>query len=231
MITALCKYINRKSVDMRERASRKERFIVNTICFSIIAAALFAVFLRFVNSSIEPAALEISSHQAKQETIDIINRSASELITLKNSDYGDFASIVYDENGNIASIQTLTANVNMFQTELSERINDDLRSGLNKVIEVPVGSVSGVNLFSGKGPKLKVKVIPIGDVSTTLRSEFTSAGINQTRHRIIVDVSVDITTIMPLEKKTVIVDYEYVIAETVIVGKVPENFLNVPQNG
>ncbi len=214
---------------MRARKSNRDRdrVIVNIVCFSVIIVTLLVVCVGYVDKKIQPSLSTISSNKANQETVSILNDAINGFLTDSNMVYSNYVSILYDEKGSIASIETLTKNVNLTQSELSKRINDDLQTKLNKVIDVPLGTVSGMYIFSGRGPNLKIKIIPKGNVKTNLKSEFTPAGINQTRHRILIDITVQLLIVMPSKSEIAEISIDYVLAETIIVGDVPENYINM----
>lgn len=214
---------------MRARKSNRDRdrIIVNIVCFSVIIVTLFVACIGYVDKKIQPTLSTISSNKANQETVSILNDAINGFLTDSNMGYSNYVSILYDEKGSIASIETLTKNVNLTQSELSKRINDDLQTKLNKVIDVPLGTVSGMYIFSGRGPNLKIKIIPKGNVKTNLKSEFTPAGINQTRHRILIDITVQLLIVMPSKSEIAEISIDYVLAETIIVGDVPENYINM----
>ena len=92
---------------------------------------------------------------------------------------------------------------------------------------IPVGNLTGISILAGRGPEIRVKVIPIGSVQTELSSQFVSAGINQTQHRIIMEVTSNVDIILPSETVSTTVSVNVVIAETVIVGSVPDSYAEI----
>ncbi|NLK71123.1 MAG: sporulation protein YunB [Clostridiales bacterium] len=211
----------------RRASIDRDRVLINVLCYSIIIVALFVACIRYVDKKIQPALSVISVNKANQETVSILNDVITGFLDNTNMEYSNYVSILYDEKGNISSIETLTRNINYTQSELSNRINNNLQTKLNRVIDIPIGTVSGMYVFSGRGPNLKIKVIPKGNVRTNLKSEFTSAGINQTRHRILIEITVQLNIIMPSKSESAEITVDYVLAETIIVGAVPESYLNM----
>lgn len=216
--------------NMRARKANldMDRVFINILCFSVIIVTLFIACMKYLDKRIQPTLSVISTNKANQEAVIILNDAINDFLSDTNMGYSNYISILYDETGSISSIETLTKNVNLTQSELSKRINDNLQTKLNRVIDVPMGTVSGMYVFSGRGPNLKIKVIPKGIVKTNLKSEFTPAGINQTRHRILIDIGIQLQIIMPSKRESTEVSLSYVLAETIIVGDVPENYLNMP---
>jgi sporulation protein YunB len=105
-------------------------------------------------------------------------------------------------------------------------IQEELDALEDKKIEIPIGVLTGNSIFSAKGPRISIKVIPAGSVETDFRSEFISAGINQTKHRIYFLVKTKVSIVVPFTNKTTEVTTSIPIAETVIVGDVPQYYMN-----
>ncbi|MGN0622552.1 MAG: sporulation protein YunB, partial [Oscillospiraceae bacterium] len=156
--------------------------------------------------------------------------TATEVITqavdrqLENTD-DDYIDILRDPDGNITSVQINTQAVNQLQNNIKTSINDALSEIDDKELSVPLGTLSGITFFSGRGSDVTLKLHQVGAVDTEIISEFTSAGVNQTKHRISVVVTAEISAILPLHSTDITVCNEYLICETVIVGKVPEVYL------
>ena len=96
---------------------------------------------------------------------------------------------------------------------------------------MPVGSLTGISLFSGRGFSLPVEVVAVGSAHGDFQSQFTSAGINQTRHRILLEVTVSVEILLPGETMQTEICPQVPIAETVIVGQVPDTYLGLPSSG
>jgi len=102
-----------------------------------------------------------------------------------------------------------------------------LRTIDTSTVSIPIGNATGINFLSGKGPKIPLEIIPVGSVSASCGSEFTSAGINQTRHRLTMIVTASVTILLPRDSVTSVVTTEVNIAETVLVGSVPDTYTNI----
>jgi len=84
-------------------------------------------------------------------------------------------------------------------------------------------------LFSGAGPRLPVKIMSVSTSDAEFRNEFSEAGINQSLQQIMMDVTISMTVLTPMGTETVTASSEVVIAETVIVGSVPDSYVKVDQ--
>ena len=95
------------------------------------------------------------------------------------------------------------------------------------------GNFTGNSLFSGIGPNIKIRVMPAGTVTTEFKTEFLSAGINQTRHRVYVSVVCHMRVVAPFASDNVVVDNSVTVAETILIGEVPSYYQGLPitENG
>lgn len=128
-------------------------------------------------------------------------------------------------DGTISAVKTNVAAVNILAANVLERA---VAQTAENVIEVgvPVGNLTGSTLLLGKGPTIPVEVVMLGSSVAAFRSELTSAGINQTRHQILLELHVDISLFMPWRTIGSTVDTEILVSETVIVGAVPRSYMN-----
>lgn len=136
--------------------------------------------------------------------------------------YSDLAAVLCDETGRPAAVEALTFNINRIQSDLTVLINDRLANERNSSAEIAAGTLTGSYLLTGRGPRIKVRVCPAGEATVTLKSEFDSAGINQTRHRIYAVISADLVSSVPFYSFETCEEFRFLIAETVIVGEVPD---------
>ena len=160
--------------------------------------------------------------QAKSITQETVDHTVRTVVENNNA---EFVKLTKSNNGTVSAIEADTSNINFLKTTVSESISEALEENSETIVSVPIGSVSNINLFAGRGVKVKMKIVPSRSVSTSVRSEIVSTGINQTCHRILLDVNTEISVIMPVSTQTVTVTETYVIAETVIIGEIPDNLI------
>jgi len=143
---------------------------------------------------------------------------------------GDFdaAGLVTLERGTDGSVSAVTTNVVAVNT-LAARVLERAVAQTSEeklTVGIPLGNLMGSTLLSGKGPSIPVQLVMLSSSVAGFRSELTSAGINQTRHQILLDLNVAVSLLMPWRTVGTEVNTEILVSETVIVGKVPENYLN-----
>ena len=140
---------------------------------------------------------------------------------------GAFYKFIKDENGNINRVGTNVFTINKIISDIPVYIQEELEREENSSFKIPLGSFLGSKLFSGMGPKVNVKMKMVGDLDTDLRSEFTSAGINQTLHRIYLEIKCKVIILTPFETMEEEIANQVLIAEGVIVGDIPNAYYNL----
>ncbi|MBQ6182112.1 MAG: sporulation protein YunB [Ruminococcus sp.] len=181
-----------------------------------------AVLWHKAEKAIGPVAEMQAEKYAKRSSNEIISSVVSEYLDETRYTYSDFSAVMHDEAGRVVSVEAVPYNINKAQSELALRVNHDLKEAMEGTMEIPVGTLTGKYLFAGKGPRLKLKLCPAGEAEVSLKSTFESAGINQTSHSITAVINVEISSSMPMYSFVTEVSFEYLIAESIIVGEVPE---------
>lgn len=166
---------------------------------------------------------------AKAQAENMVNRLVEETI-LKDLEqrplgYDDLVTIQRDGSGTITALTADMAAMNLLRGQLLEHLLEELGGIHVSDIHIPLGSVLDVDILWAKGPNLKVHSMSVGTVSAEFESEFTGAGVNQTLHRIWLEVKVPLTMILPGDRVETQVTNRLCVAETVVVGKVPDTYL------
>ncbi|MGI5978708.1 MAG: sporulation protein YunB [Oscillospiraceae bacterium] len=175
----------------------------------------------------------VSGDMALSNAIDLITATVNDKINEKMSEgqysYDYFVNLQKDSEGNITAISANMARINTLSSEI---LQDVIRSTNNGEldIEIPMGNLMGSNLLLGRGPKIPVRIIMLTSSYSDFKSELVSAGINQTKHQLILEVRVQIDVLMPWEVRSTEVVTEVIIAETVLVGKVPQAYYTSGQS-
>ncbi|MEG0541575.1 MAG: sporulation protein YunB [Angelakisella sp.] len=117
--------------------------------------------------------------------------------------------------------------LNRLQSSITQRMINHVMEFDSQTIWVSLGSILGGPIFSGRGPSIEIKLIPANFIQTKIANKFTSAGINQTRHQVVMDINLTVTAVLPGYRSSTTIDTNVVLAETVIVGNVPEAYTMV----
>ena len=206
---------------------RKKKRIKKICLFLAVIVALSLFIVSYVESYFGPIirtmAISRSEVLLSQEIANEINETMSE----EGITYSDIISFVTDKDGRINAMTTNIVAANKLKSFLALSILTRITNVDGTELGIPVGNLTGISILAGRGPEIRVKVIPIGSVQTELSSQFVSAGINQTQHRIIMEVTSNVDIILPSETVSTTVSVNVVIAETVIVGSVPESYAEI----
>lgn len=203
---------------------RKSRLSGKTIAggavFAVIIILLIIALFK-AESSVRPVAAMQAEQLARSSANELIGGTVADYLAENRFTYSDFAAVLYDESGRTVSVEAVPYNINRVQSELTLRINKALSSVNSRTERIPIGSLTGSSLLIGKGPSLKVKICPAGSAQVALRSDFTSAGLNQTRHSISAVITAELRSSVPLYSFETEVSFEFLLAENIIVGNVP----------
>ena len=146
---------------------------------------------------------------------------------MKDYKYEDLCTIVKDDAENIKMIKSNIIPVNQITSDVALKIQEELNKVETDDVYIRLGSFTGSKLLAGRGPKVKFKISTIGNVETDLKSEFSSAGINQTLHRVYLEVKCRVVILTPFDEVEEIITNQVLIAEAVIVGNVPNSYYNL----
>lgn len=133
---------------------------------------------------------------------------------------------ISETDGRITSINSDTNAVNRLQSSVSKAVNENLSQLEGTKLSVPIGTLSGINILTGRGFDIPLRLHQIGAAKTELKSDLTEAGINQTKYSLYLTVTIEMTAILPAHSTDIVVSYDYPVSETVIVGEIPDMYLD-----
>ncbi len=197
------------------------RFVRNVIILLVAVILLFILF-RFKYSEILRTLAET---QVRNTTSDLINDAIDIQIENGNIKYDRIVYFEKDLNGRITALKTNMSEVNRLKTSILNTINDEILALDTADLGIPLGSIFLPELLAGKGPAVPVEIIAIRNSEATFSSNFSEAGINQTLQQLVMEISVDVAVLVLGETSSFTVTSQVVVAETIIVGDVPETFL------
>ena len=198
-----------------------KRMIVLLVILSIVAGV--GVFL--FRQRYQQVILHLAETQVKNATSDLINDAIDRQIELGNIHYDRIVYFEKDLDGRITALKTNMSEVNRLKTDILNLINDEILAVDTADLGVPLGSLFMPEFLSGKGPSIPVQILSIRNSDASFKSHFSEAGINQTLQQITMDVSVDVAVLVLGETDNFTVSSQVVVAETIIVGDVPDTFL------
>jgi len=200
----------------RWKKSQKKLVIIS---ISIAVFLILAVVI--VQASIGPVMDEVAVIYSKNTASQIIESAIYQIMEEMDTSYSDFVVLEKDESGKVQALKTNVIAVNTLKSKASLLILEKLQDEDVGQFKIPFGTLTGSNLLSGMGPNVTIRLVPAGSVVSTAENNFTSAGINQTRHQIMLKVEVTLKAVLPTSTVETKVENTVCIAETVIVGDVP----------
>lgn len=186
---------------------------------------LFAVVVAYIRFVVTPVVKTVAEEKVRALTVSTVNAAVTSVLEAEPS-FVDMVEYGHDANGDLNSIKINATRVNAVMQRSVQKTQNGLSDMISSGVNIPVGSVSGITFLSGKGPNLNVAVIPVGAVDARLRSEFSEIGINQTIHKIYLSLDSTIKIIIPGAGNTIKSSSEVLLVESVIIGKVPDTYLN-----
>lgn len=211
----------------RRRFSNKRKrkalkiYIFLFIVFTAVTGLYFAA-----DAMLGPVLEEVAGVRVKELVAESINSAVIEV--MEESPKEDFLNFTADENGYISMVSANTAYMNEFSSRMTEAIHDNISEIEGEKVRLPLGTIAGSSLLSQVGPSVNLKIEPIGNASINFTTEFESGGINQTKYKVYMEVVGKVKPVVPFVKEEYEVNTVVPVAETVIVGKVPETYLTLP---
>lgn len=193
------------------------------------ALALLILLGTFIglDLGIRPMVKASAASQTQIAVNRMIQRAVLEVLEEDGLRYQSFVSLQQNLNGETTALTTDTVLINRLQGELLEKILQTLQETRQISLQLPLGSLTGSQFLAGRGPLVSLKLRPVGIVKTKIVNQFDEAGINQTRHRIQLQVTVDMLSLLPGYRISSQAQSNIILAETIIVGLVPDAYTEV----
>ena len=195
----------------------------------VLAGALLAGFFSVVNARIRPILTAMAVTQISNAVTAAINDAIADGITSEHVSYSDMVLVETDANGRATVLTSNLEQANLLRSELLSLVLEAVSQLSMEDFSIPVGNLTDIDLFSGRGPAITIQVLSTGAASASFEHEFTSAGVNQTLHQIMLDVDVTVQILLPGQTMELPVSTQVCVAETVIVGEVPGTYLQLEQ--
>lgn len=203
-----------------------KKFKITILIILTVILLVFNLFIYEFDKIITPTVLAVGDAEMREKSNDIVNKI---LINEYNNNFNsdDIINVEKDNLGNIVMVKANTLKMNKIACDVSLKAQESIRKIGQIGIKIPAGYIFKNNILAYFGPNITVKMEPVGNVQTSYKSKFEGAGINQTRLLIYVNVKTKIRVIIPTSYNDIEVKNEVPISETIIVGKVPDNALQL----
>lgn len=196
---------------------------VRRVCLAVLLLAALALY---AERNLTEVTLSLAQAKARTLAVTVLNETVEEVVR-EGVGYDTLIHVTKDEAGQVRLLQADAAAMNHLAARVSALAQEKLDATENRAVQVPLGSALGLTLLAGTGPRLRVQVLPVGAIAARFDTEFQSAGINQTRHRILLTMTATVRLVIPTGAKTVEASTQVAVAESIIVGGVPDSFVDV----
>lgn len=203
-----------------ERRARRRRFLRRTL---LLLFLLLAVFLA-IDRNFRPLVFSLAEARSAAMASQVLSGALAEAIG-DGVTYEELMNVRMDDRGQVALLSANTVMMNRLAARAGEAALRRLNNMSSERVTVPLGAVLGTTLFAGNGPGVPVSIVPIGSIATDFATEFEACGINQTRHKVFLKVTASVRIVIPAGAKTTQVSANMLVAESIIVGAVPEGFV------
>lgn len=223
------KIFSRKRIHIPKIIKNQKPKNIQKLIKIIIILLISILVAKNMLDAVEPIIEERCKSLANAVATKICNEQATRVMA--DYEYDDFCKVIKDEDNNVKMISVNMITINKIISDIPVYILEELNKEENNTFEIRLGSFTGSRILSGLGPNIKIRMMTDGEIETDLRTEFVDAGINQTLHRIYLNIKCDVSILTPY---SVIKDEIYnqvLLTEGVIVGNIPETYLSLDGSG
>ena len=197
----------------------------------LLAAVMLTLFLLWINQQIRPILRAMATTQISNAVVAAVSDAIAAGIASEHISYEDMVSVETDASGRITALKSNLAQANLLRSELLSMVLEQVSDLTTEDFSIPFGNLTDLDFLSGRGPSITVRVLSVGAANASFEHIFTEAGVNQTLHQIMLDLEVTVQILLPGETLETQVPTQVCIAETVIVGEVPNTYLQLENGG
>ena len=198
---------------------RQKALIWITLVFALLLGLTTAAVLHM-----KPIVVNLATARTSNTVNRIVVAAINDAVDSGRIDYGRLVDFDKDTEGRVTALKSNMAALKRLQASIADYILQRMAEVSSTDLAIPIGTLTGSPLLAGRGPCLHVRMQSVGTATARFDNQFSSAGINQTRHRIILDVDVHVSILLPGLTTYTKVSNEISVAETVIVGGVPDTY-------
>jgi len=192
-----------------------------------VSVLLFMCFAAYVGDNLRPAIETMALSDANNRISLAVSRAVADCVAEYGLSYSDFITIERDTSGNITALSNRLTAASELRSRMVQAVTEQVSGLSEQTYEIPLGTLTGWLIFSDRGPGISVRILSAGDVRVDTSHNFEQAGINQTLHQVFLDVSVSVYLLIPGNTLETTMDNRICVAETVLVGDVPDTYLTI----
>lgn len=199
--------------------------LLSLVLSAILGIGLAVWVIHALDGSVRPVLTEMARAKVTNAVTQIVDEAVAGTLEEDGATYRDMVELQTDASGQITALTSDSAQLNRLRNEILETIITQVDLLDSEELGVPLGNLTEFSIFSDWGPVVPVQVLSVATAKAEFRNQFSDAGINQTRHQIMLDVTVDVVLLIPGGTEQVRVESSICTAETVIIGRVPDTYL------
>lgn len=211
---------------MKYRKVKKFKFKKFIIVLCLVLCFISTSIVAYIYLRINPVLARVAQVEVDNMIVEAVNNAIYKVYKDGTIDYNELMTVHKDSNGKINMIQSNNTKINLIAIETAKQAQYEINQITNTKIVLPAGSTTGLPILIGFGPELSLQFLSAGNVKSLFRSEFVSAGINQTKHKIYIDVEAQIQLVLPLSNAIIKSSVPILISESILIGEVPDIYLN-----
>lgn len=219
--------MRRTSCAARQHTAKQRK---RGICLVIVLALILFALQRF-DQAIRPLTRQVVQYQCRAQAVRTIQTACNSILEQNSSLYDDLYTVHRNDAGQVQSVAINSAGINTLEDALVEQVNQSLCQLQQLPLRIPLGTLTGIQLFSNLGPEIAIQVQPLSLVTSQVQSDFSQAGVNQTRLEVTVCFSVQIGALLAGEIIPVDAQAEVLAAQILIVGNVPQRYTQTGTSG
>ncbi len=208
---------------MKRRLFRKKILPRRRLLLLVMVTALCIALVR-LDARIMPLVQQYVKTQAEWFLTKAVNEAVTATFTAEKPRYNDLVTLTTDADNSVTSLAANTTAVNLLKSRVSLAVLEKANATERITVAIPLGTLLGSHYLTGRGPLVRIPIGVSGSVLTDIKSEFVSAGINQTRHRLVLEVKSKLFTAVPTAYSSVSVDSSFIITESILLGKIPDAY-------
>ena len=207
----------------RMQKKKSFKFKIGMAIFAIILIIVIVIIYYF--RVVCPIIVSLSEEKVRSIATNIISETVNDVLEREGVKYDDLTNIIYSSSDTVEMIEVNTIETNRIIRLITKDVQDKFDNLGNKSVGVALGTFTGIPFLYGLGPEVAIQLVPIGTITTKINSNFSSAGINQTLHRLNFVVNAGVGMILPAQTQNFNTQLEVLICENLIIGKVPQVYL------
>lgn len=212
------------------RATPKRRRERGSLLLSaLVGLSMACLLIHAFNTALRPQLLAFTEAQVRNRLNQLSSQVVSQIMQDQSLTYSELVVLRTGQGGEVSTMSVDSQKLNLLRAQVMEQITEQILALDTTDLGIPLGLLTGIDILSAAGPKLPVRVTSVASATGLFRNEFTNAGINQTLHRIVLDVTITARLLLPVGITETAITIPVYITEAIVIGQVPQTYLNWTQ--